>query len=255
MVRWGLCPLIQCMHSYQKLRALRGKNGKRREDFSLDAKSAAAEISDSKVGLVFITTPNNPTGSAVSLKEIEELAIVAKGVGSLLIVDEAYAEFAKERSATTLIEKHENLVVVRTMSKAFAFAGARVGYMAAHPAVIDAIQLVRLPYHLSALTQAAALVALDHEGELLKGVAKIVNARNDMSIALEKLGCKVVPSEANFLLFTVSSPDEVWRSLVERGVLIRDVGLSGYLRVTIGTDIENKSFLEALRAILELREY
>jgi histidinol-phosphate aminotransferase len=228
-------------------------NGKRNADFSLDIKAACEEIVKTEARLVFITSPNNPTGSAVSLSEIEQMAKATQSVGGLLLVDEAYAEFSQQKSAVALLENFPNIVVIRTMSKAFAFAGARVGYMAANEEVIRAVQLVRLPYHLSQVTQAISLVALDHKNELLKNVSKLVEDRVKMSIALENLECKVLPSEANFLLFTVPSSKEIWDSMLEQGVLIRDVGLSGYLRVTIGTEKENREFIAALRVALRGR--
>ena len=221
-------------------------NGERNPDFSLDVALASAQIRDIKPKLVFVTTPNNPTGTSVPLSDIEELAKVTAEVGGLLIVDEAYAEFSKEPSAITLFGALPNLVVVRTMSKAFAFAGARVGYLAAGKEVINALQLVRLPYHLGALTQAIALVALAHQGELLANVETLVADRDRLAHQLQKLGAKVIPSSANFLLFTVPSSKQIWQSLLHQGVLIRDVGLSGYLRVTIGNAAENQRFVEAL---------
>jgi histidinol-phosphate aminotransferase len=226
-----------------------GSNGSRRADYSLDIDSAVAQIQSSKPSLTFITTPNNPTGSAVTLDEIEKLAINTPG---LLVVDEAYAEFSDEVSAVTLIEKYPHVVVIRTMSKAFSFAGARVGYLVAHQSVIDAMFLVRLPYHLSALTQAAAEVALDFSTELLATVDQLRTARNQMAQELEELGLRVLPSSANFLLFTgfEQSSAELWQALLDRGVLIRDVGLLGYLRVTIGNVAENKKFIDSLSACL-----
>lgn len=224
-------------------------NGSRRADYSLDIDSAIAQIQSSKPALTFVTTPNNPTGSAITLAEIEKLAMNTPG---LLVVDEAYAEFSDESSAVTLIEKYPHVVVIRTMSKAFAFAGARVGYLVAHPSVIDAMFLVRLPYHLSALTQAAAEVALEFQAELLGTVAELRSARNQMKQDLEDLGLTVLPSSANFLLFTgfEQSSADLWQALLDRGVLIRDVGLLGYLRVTIGTTAENKRFIDSLTTCL-----
>ncbi|MDP1711461.1 MAG: histidinol-phosphate transaminase [Candidatus Nanopelagicaceae bacterium] len=221
-------------------------SGLRRDDFSIDIALACEQISNEKPELIFLTTPNNPTGTSVALSEIMTLADASRAVGGLLIVDEAYAEFSTQPSAVTLLATYPNLVVIRTMSKAFAFAGVRLGYMAANQVVIDAMQLVRLPYHLSALTQAVALVALDFRGELLESVEMLIKAREKLVIELRKLGASVIPSNANFLLFTVPSSHEVWQSLLDQGVLIRDVGLSGYLRVTIGTEEENERFLNAL---------
>jgi histidinol-phosphate aminotransferase len=145
-------------------------DGKRNADFSLNTSDAVAEIIKSKPTLTFITTPNNPTGGAVTIDAIQELADAAKQVGGLLVVDEAYAEFSQEASAVTLITNNPHVIVIRTMSKAFAFAGARLGYLVSDVAVKDAMMIVRLPYHLSALTQAAAQVAIDHRAELLSGV-------------------------------------------------------------------------------------
>jgi histidinol-phosphate aminotransferase len=224
-------------------------DGRRREDFSLDIAQAKEDIAAHHSALTFITTPNNPTGTAVSISEIEELAKVVPG---LLVVDEAYAEFSDETSAVTLIEKYPHIVVIRTMSKAFSFAGVRLGYLVADPAVIKAMFLVRLPYHLSAITQAAAEVALEYQGELLANVVTLVAEREKVADQLRGLGLSVVPSKANFLLFSGFDipAATLWQSLLEKGVLIRDVGLSGYLRVTIGADGENKLFIDALSSVL-----
>lgn len=223
--------------------------GTRNSDFSLNIDSALEQIKVAQPALTFITTPNNPTGESITIKEIEKLA---KSVPGLLVVDEAYAEFSDELSAATLIEKYPQIVVIRTMSKAFAFAGARVGYLVASPSVISALFLVRLPYHLSALTQAAAEVALDFQGELLGTVDQLRSAREKMAIDLANLGLTVLPSSSNFLLFTGFKPssEDLWRRLLDRGVLIRDVGLLGYLRVTIGNEAENKKFIDSLSACL-----
>ena len=224
-------------------------DGKRREDFSLDLEGAITQIAQAKPDLTFITTPNNPTGEAISIQAIEKLAASTPG---LLVIDEAYAEFSDEDSAVTLIAKYPHVVVIRTMSKAFSFAGARVGYLIAHPSVVDAMMLVRLPYHLSTLTQGAALVALDFKDQLLAGVAQLREQRGIVADALVQMGLTVLPSQANFLLFSgfASSSSQLWQAMLDRGILIRDVGLSGYLRTTIGTGAENEKFLNALRECL-----
>ena len=223
--------------------------GTRNSDFSLNIDSAIEQIKVAQPALTFITTPNNPTGESITIEEIE---VLAKSVPGLLVVDEAYAEFSDEVSAVTLIEKYPQIVVIRTMSKAFAFAGARVGYLVANPSIISALFLVRLPYHLSALTQAAAEVALDFQGELLGTVSQLRIAREKMAIDLANLGLTVLPSSSNFLLFTGFKPssEDLWRNLLDRGVLIRDVGLLGHLRVTIGNEAENKKFIDSLSACL-----
>lgn len=226
------------------------KDGKRRTDFSLDIASAKSEILKMEPTLTFITSPNNPTGSTLSIAEIKELAIATPG---LLVVDEAYAEFSDEQSAVTLIAEHPHVVVIRTMSKAFSFAGVRLGYLVADPLVIDALFLVRLPYHLSSLTQAAAEVALEHSDELLANVRTLKSNREKLRKDLISLGLSVAPSQANFLLFSgfdIPAPI-LWQKLLDDGVLIRDVGLSGQLRVTIGSEAENRIFLERLRVALQ----
>ena len=227
-------------------------DGKRNADFSLNTADAVAEIQKHKPTLTFITTPNNPTGGAVTIDSIQILADAAKSVGGLLVVDEAYAEFSQEISAVTLITNNPHVIVIRTMSKAFAFAGARVGYLVSDVSVKDAMMIVRLPYHLSALTQAAAEVAIDHRSELLAGVTYLIESRAIVVQALHDLGLTTIPSSANFVLFTGFKQDapQLWAALLEKGVLIRDVGLSGYLRVTIGNEAENNLFISALKELI-----
>jgi len=168
-----------------------------------------------------------------------------------LVVDEAYEEFSNEKSAVSLIAHYPNVIVVRTMSKAFAFAGARVGYLIAHPSVIDACLVTRLPYHLSAQTQALAIVALENSEELLAQVDLLRTERELLKRELINLGYEVVESSSNFLMFKgfTKSPTESWQELVEQGILIRDIGIEGYLRVSIGTPKENQRFLAAIATI------
>jgi histidinol-phosphate aminotransferase len=225
--------------------------GQRREDFTLDIKASQAEISRIKPGLTFVTTPNNPTGTKLSISEIEELAVATSAVNGMLVVDEAYAEFSNEPSAVTLLDSHSNIIVVRTMSKAFAFAGARVGYLIARPEVIDACLITRLPYHLSAVTQAIAEVALTHSALLMAEIDLLKVEREKVASALIEMDYQVAPSAANFLLFSgfTRTAPVIWQELVDAGILIRDVGIAGYLRVTIGTPAENEQFLAALKAL------
>lgn len=223
-------------------------DGTRNGDFTVPAALAAEQVSEHQPDLVFLCSPNNPTGTALGLDVVEAVLDVAPG---MVIVDEAYAEFARPGtpSALTLLSGHPRLVVTRTMSKAFALAGARLGYFAADPAVVDAIRLVRLPYHLSAITQAAARAALAHTDLLLSTVEAIKAQRDRIVTELEHRGFKVVPSDANFVLFGgMSDHKRVWRDLLDHGVLIRDVGLPGWLRVTAGTPEETDAFLTALDA-------
>jgi histidinol-phosphate aminotransferase len=224
-------------------------NGARDEDFSVNIAEAIAAINQHRPSLVFVTTPNNPTGTAMPIADLEGLAIAAAQVDSLLVVDEAYAEFSDEISAVTLIARHPNVVVVRTMSKAFAFAGARVGYLIARPEVVDAALITRLPYHLSAPTQALAIAALQAAPVLLAEVEFLKSERARVVSGLQQLGLFAAPSSANFLIFRgfTAPPAELWQALVEKGVLVRDIGIDGYLRVTIGTASENDAFLVALQ--------
>lgn len=248
----GFTPSYSMHPLIAKVTSVNWLEGKRRDDHSLDVTVASQQVLTSKPTLTFITTPNNPTGSVVKISEIVELAKATASVGGLLVVDEAYAEFSSEASAVTLIAQYPNVIVIRTMSKAFAFAGARLGYLIADPAVIDALQLVRLPYHLSAITQAVAEVALSFADELLAGVDTLIAQREVVQAGLTNLGLAITPSAANFLLFGgFNQPaDQIWQKLLDRGILIRDVGLLGQLRVTIGTAAENQAFLTALTEVL-----
>ena len=226
-------------------------DGMREGDYTLDAARAAAQVKEYEPDVVFCCSPNNPTGTALGLDVVQAVLAVAPG---MVVVDEAYAEFARPGtpSALTLLPDHPRLVVTRTMSKAFAMAGLRVGYLAADPAVVDALQLVRLPYHLSTLTQAVARAALRHTSALLAGVDAIKAQRDRIVAALPGLGLTSVPSDANFVLFgRFADSGSAWRALLERGVLVRDVGLPSWLRVTAGTPSEVDGFLAALAEVAE----
>lgn len=226
-------------------------NVPRRADFTVDIDAALAAIAEHQPSVLFITTPNNPTGTPTGLNEIEQLCRAMHAVDGIVIVDEAYAEFSESPSATTLIAKYPaTLVVSRTMSKAFDFAGVRLGYFVADPAFVEAVQLVRLPYHLSVLTQAAARAALRHADETLADVDKLIAGRHQVVAELEKLGYTVMPSESNFVFFgDFADQHEIWQQFLDRGVLIRDVGVDGYLRATIGTPEENEAFVQAAREV------
>jgi len=223
--------------------------GTRGHDFVIDAESAAEQVAAASPDVVFLCSPNNPTGTPLPIDVIEAVYDATDGI---VIVDEAYWEFAphEERSALTLLPDRERMVVSRTMSKAFAFAGARVGYLAADPAIIDALRLVRLPYHLSALTQAAASAALRHAPTMLRMVDDIVAQRDRISATVEALGFHAYESWTNFVLFSgVDDPAATWQALYDRGILIRDIGLPHSLRVTAGTEDETTAFLDALASI------
>lgn len=211
-------------------------------DFRIDAEAALAAIAEHAPDIVFVTTPNNPTGEATDLDVVERIIAAAPGI---VVVDEAYMEFSDSPSSCTLLAKcPTKLVVSRTMSKAFDFAGGRLGYFVAAPAFVEAVMLVRLPYHLSVLSQAAALVALRHSDETLETVAKLSAERDRVAAKLTELGYRVQDSESNFIFFgDFADQHAVFEAFLERGVLIRDVGATGHLRVTVGLPEENDTFL------------
>ena len=217
----------------------------RAADFSLDVEAAVAAVEERTPDVVFVASPNNPSGQSISLDDLRRLLrAMRRGV---LIVDEAYGEFSSEPSAIALIEEFPaRLIVTRTMSKAFAFAGGRLGYLVAAPAIIGAVLLVRLPYHLSVLTQVAARAALRHADDTLRSVADLVAERERVSAALTDLGFRVIPSDANFVLFgEFADAADAWQRYLGDGILIRDVGIPGFLRTTIGLAEENDAFLTA----------
>jgi len=226
----------------------------RDENFGVDVAAAVAAIEARRPTIVILTSPNNPTGTRLELSDIEVIARSARDAGAVVVVDEAYAEFRHDgvQSAMTLFADHPNLIVSRTMSKAFALAGARLGYaIAADPAVVSTLMVVRLPYHLSAVTQAVAITALQHADVLQAQVALLRQERDALAQWLGEQGLTVAPSDANFLLFgTFEDRDAVWQGLLDRGVLIRQTGPQGWLRVTVGTPEENGMFRTALLQVL-----
>jgi histidinol-phosphate aminotransferase len=217
------------------------------DPFGLTAGDAVDQVRAHDPDLVFLCSPNNPTGTALDLDVVS--AVLAAAPRAVVVVDEAYGEFARPGtpSAVTLLDRHPLLVVTRTMSKAFAFAGARLGYLVAEPRVTAALRLVRLPYHLSSLTQAAAVAALRHADDMLATVAATVAERDRITEAAGRLGLRPVPSDANFVLVGgFADAPAAWRALLDRGVLVRDVGLPGHLRVSAGTRAETDSLVAAL---------
>ncbi|MFJ4845999.1 MULTISPECIES: histidinol-phosphate transaminase [unclassified Streptomyces] len=229
--------------------------GPREDDFTIDVAAAGRAVTEHRPHVVFITSPNNPTGSAVAADTVLALYEAAQAARpSLVVVDEAYGEFSHSPSLLPLIEGRPHLVVSRTMSKAFGAAGLRLGYLAAHPAVVDAVQLVRLPYHLSAVTQATALAALEHTDTLLGYVEQLKSERDRLVGELRGIGYEVVDSDANFVQFgRFEDSHRAWQAILDRGVLVRDNGVPGWLRVTAGTPAENDAFLEAVRELKKER--
>ena len=226
--------------------------GHRETDFSLDLEAARAKVEEQRPSVVLLPSPNNPTGTALPPEAVTTLCEAA-GDG-IVVVDEAYGEFRREGtpSALELLPQHRNLVVSRTMSKAFALAGARLGYFAAAKEICDAVRVVRLPYHLSAVTQATALTALRHADELLGRVDDLRAERDETVRWLRAQGLTVADSDANFALFgTFADRHAVWQGLLDRGVLIRETGPDGWLRVSIGTTEEMQAFTSALTEVME----
>ena len=222
----------------------------RHADYTLDAGLVLSAIAEHDPTVVVITTPNNPTGTPTPHDVIRD---VVAGTEAIVVVDEAYQEFAShpEQTALDLLANHGNLVVSRTMSKAFAFAGGRLGYLAANPAVVDALRIVRLPYHLSAQSQALALVALRNAEEMLGQVDVLRRVRDEALVRLPAMGVEVVPSDANFCLFgRFADRHDVWQRLLDRGVLVRETGPAGYLRVSAGTPDEMERFYAAFAEVL-----
>jgi histidinol-phosphate aminotransferase len=221
----------------------------RAADFTIDLPEALAHIQREQPAVVLLASPNNPTGTAVSLEDIAALCRASHG---MVVVDEAYAEFRRPGtpSAIALLEQFPRLVVTRTMSKAFALAGARLGYLVASPAVVEAVQLVRLPYHLSAITQVVARTALRHAPELLGSVASLRAERDSLQDWLgDQPGMVVAASDANFVLFgRFVDRDAIWARLLDHGVLVRATGPAGWLRVSAGTPLEMAAFRAALLA-------
>lgn len=225
-------------------------DGRRDAEFGLDAHHVTEQIELHRPDVVVLCSPNNPTGTALGLDVVAAALDASTG---MVVVDEAYAEFARPGtpSALTLLPRSGRLVVTRTMSKAFGMAGLRLGYFAAAPAVVEAVQLVRLPYHLSHLTQVAARTALAHQAALLSTVEAVKVQRDRIVGGLGDLGLRVAPSDANFVFFGgLADSALVWQQLLERGVLIRDLGVPGWLRVTAGTQAETSAFLAAIADVI-----
>ncbi|GEA83945.1 histidinol-phosphate aminotransferase [Cellulomonas gelida] len=225
--------------------------GRREEDFSLDPDVARATIAEHAPSVVLLASPNNPTGTALPTATILAVLDAAAQVpgGCVVVVDEAYGEFRRRGtpSALELLADHPHLAVSRTMSKAFGLAGARVGYLAASRELVDTLRVVRLPYHLSAVTQAVARAALAHSAELMAQVGALRDERDALVVWLRARGLQVADSDANFVLFGLfEDRHAVWQGLLDRGVLIREVGPPGWLRVSVGTPRETEAFKDAL---------
>ncbi|TDE90850.1 histidinol-phosphate transaminase [Occultella glacieicola] len=253
----SFAPTYSMYPEYARDTLTRWVAGTRRSDFGLDPDETIAQIENERPAVVLLASPNNPTGTAVDVATIDAIASATTGTGpdgaaTVLVVDEAYAEFRRvgTPSALSILARHPHLAVSRTMSKAFAFAGARLGYLAAAPALVDALQVVRLPYHLSAVTQAVARAALRHRDVLQAQVAQLRDERDATVAWLRELGFTVADSDANFAFFgRFTDRHTIWQGLLDRGVLIRETGPSEYLRVSIGTGEDMAAFRGALKEV------
>jgi histidinol-phosphate aminotransferase len=246
-VALSFAPTYSMYPEYARDTHTRWVTGRRGDDFTIDTEHALLQIAEHAPSVILLASPNNPTGTALPLDVIEAICAAAPG---MVVVDEAYAEFRHEGppSALVLLPRHPRLIVTRTMSKAFALAGGRLGYLAAAPAVVDAMRIVRLPYHLSAISQVVARVALAHSDELLAAVAELRAERDDTVAWLRSIGLQAADSDANFVLFGLfDDRHAVWQCLLDHGVLIRETGPEGWLRVSIGTRQEMVAFRCALQ--------
>ena len=259
----GFAPTYSMYPEYARDTLTAWRAPARNADFTLDAEQVVATMRAQRPAVLLLASPNNPTGTALDFATLRRVLEAAPTTGpeldgaptaTVVVVDEAYGEFRRAGvpSALELLADHPNLVVTRTMSKAFGMAGLRLGYLAAWPALIDHLRVVRLPYHLSAVTQAAALAALGHREELMAQVASLREERDALVAWLRDRGHEVADSDANFVLFGgFANRHAVWQALLDRGVLIREVGPEGWLRVTVGTPEETQAFKDALDAALD----
>jgi histidinol-phosphate aminotransferase len=247
----SFAPTYSMYPEYARATSTRWVTGRRSTAFQIDADDAVAAVVAERPSVVFVASPNNPTGTAVSLDTVGRLCEASPD--AVVVVDEAYAEFRRDGtpSALSLLDQHPNLAVTRTMSKAFASAGVRLGYLAASRDLVNLLRVVRLPYHLSTVTQAVARAALANAGELLGRVAELRDQRDRTVDGLRAAGLEVADSDANFVLFgRFADSHAVWQAVLDRGVLIREVGPPGWLRVSIGTAEEMETFHAALTAVL-----
>jgi len=218
-------------------------------DFDLDIDRFLVAIKKGKPKLIFLSSPNNPTGNCFSTDRILKIIEASQG---LVIVDEAYQPFASETGMLPLLKDYRNLVIMRTLSK-IGLAALRLGYMIADPEIIEEVNKVRLPFNVNAFSQAIATAALKGKKELRAFIKTIVSERESLLEGLEKIeGITPFPSEANFVLFRVDDPDLVYTALLKKGILVRSIKdvVKGCLRVTVGTPRENIAFLKALKEIM-----
>lgn len=225
----------------------------RTEDFAIDRDAAVAAVERDRPEIVILCSPNNPTGGVDPHATVRAIAEAAVGI---VVIDEAYAEFADpSESVRPLLDDYPNVVVTKSFSKAWRLAGARIGYMLAAPGVVSELAKVRLPYHLSSITQVIGRAAIRHVAETMELASKIARERDRLIVGLQSLGLTTFPSRANFVLFEVDEAERCWNDLLQRGVLVRSYadlpGLEACLRVTAGTPDETDAFLRAMKEVLD----
>ncbi len=221
------------------------------EEFDLDIKSMLLAIRKERPGLIFLSSPNNPTGNCFSSEKILKI-IESSSSQSLVVVDEAYQPFASEKGFIPMLGDYENLIIMRTLSK-IGLAGLRIGFLIAGEKIINEVNKVRLPFNLNILSQAIALEVMKNKNLLKQHVKSIITERERLFKELLKMNSVIsYPSEANFILFRIKDPDRIYNALLKKGVLVRNMKgvVDGCLRVTVGTPEENRIFLKELNQIL-----
>ena len=227
----------------------------RKADLSIDEEAVLARAAEGDISYIVVTSPNNPTGAVASHDFVERLL---NATDALVLLDEAYGEFAGE-TCLDLLKQHENLLILHTFSKAYSLAGVRLGYLLGSEAVIREFIKFRQPYSVDAVSQAIAKVVYAHRNEFLENARELAQAAQDLAAVLGEMPQvqAVYPTDANFVLFKVARADLVWQMLYDQGVLVRDFsrcpGIEGCLRVTAGTPDENRKFLDALSNALRAR--
>jgi histidinol-phosphate aminotransferase len=214
--------------------------------FDIDLETVLKTMRSQNPKLIFLSSPNNPTGNCFSSEKILKIIETSKGI---VVVDEAYQPFSSQRGFLPLLKDYRNLVIMRTLSK-IGLAALRLGFLIAHTDIIREVNKVRLPFNVNSLSQSLATAAMKERKRLRSSIRTIIRERDRLQKEMETIrDVTSFPSEANFILFKVKDPDRVYASLLKRGVLVRNLhsGIKGCLRVTVGTPEENTLFLKALR--------
>ncbi|UCH79599.1 MAG: histidinol-phosphate transaminase [Nitrospiraceae bacterium] len=219
------------------------------DSFDLDMDGMNRQVQRVKPKLIFLSSPNNPTGNSLSSDRMLKVIKKTKGI---VVVDEAYQQFSRKKSFVPLLKKYKNLIVLRTLSKV-GLAGIRTGFMVAHKEIVDEVNKVRLPFNVNALSQKVAIDALKKNRQLISHINSIISERKRLFKTMANMDRVLpFPSDANFILFYVKNADKIYRGLLKRGVLVRNLRdiAGGCLRVTVGTPAENNTFIKNLRQLL-----